>query len=174
MPLTRLSVTAIDGVAGREAEVTADLLSYAGSDLLCYRASYPLGLAALQQQRWDPILAWGRDTHGLRFVLGEGIVHVAQPAPTLQRMTELVGEQDAFSLAALHTLTTITGSAVLMLALLKRAVTPSDAWDAATADEDWQQSQWGVVEEAAARRTQRHGEFQAACRLLDLVAPHRT
>jgi chaperone required for assembly of F1-ATPase len=169
MPLTRLTVTAIDGVAGRETEVIADMLQYGGSDLLCYRASTPLGHAALQQERWDPILAWGRDTQGLRFMLAEGIVHVIQPESTLQRMAELVGRPDAFSLAALHTITTITGSAILMLALLKRAVTPAAAWAAATADEDWQESQWGVVDEAAARRAQRLADFQAACRLLDLV-----
>jgi chaperone required for assembly of F1-ATPase len=169
MPLTRLTVTAIDGVAGREPAVTADMLQYAGSDLLCYRAGTPLGHAALQRERWDPILAWSRDAQGLKFMLAEGVVHILQPEPTLQRMAELVGRPDAFSLAALHTITTITGSAILMLALFKRAVTPAAAWAAATADEDWQESQWGVVDEAAARRAQRLADFQAACRLLDLV-----
>ncbi len=38
MPLTRLLNSAIDGVAHTMAETRADILGYAGSDLLCYRA----------------------------------------------------------------------------------------------------------------------------------------
>ena len=37
MPLTRLLNSAIDGVAHTIAETRADILSYAGSDLLCYQ-----------------------------------------------------------------------------------------------------------------------------------------
>ena len=41
MPLTRLLNSAIDGVAHTMAETRADILRYAGSDLLCYRAEEP-------------------------------------------------------------------------------------------------------------------------------------
>src|SRR5215470_12942014 len=44
MPLTRLVNSALDGVAGREAEVRADIARYAASDLLCYRADAPAEL----------------------------------------------------------------------------------------------------------------------------------
>ena len=62
MPLTRLLNSAIDGVAHTMAETRADILSYAGSDLLCYRAEEP-----------DTLVA--RQAHGLRsrFALGGGV-----------------------------------------------------------------------------------------------------
>ncbi len=169
MPLTRLVTTALDGVAGREAAIAADMISYAGSDLLCYRAPSPPGHVALQAERWNPVLDWAQATHDLHFVLAEGIVHVAQPAATLARMAALTTGFDACRLAALHTITTVSGSALLMLAINEQAISPTAAWAAATVDEDWQQSQWGIVEEAAARRTRRASDFHAACTMLQLL-----
>jgi len=48
MPLTRLANSVIDGVKGREDAVKDDILGYARSDLVCYRAEGPEKLAALQ------------------------------------------------------------------------------------------------------------------------------
>ena len=41
MPLTRLANSVIDGVKGHEEAVIGDILNYAGSDLICYRAEGP-------------------------------------------------------------------------------------------------------------------------------------
>ena len=43
MPLTRLANSVIDGVKGREQAVVGDIVNYAGSDLICYRAEAPDG-----------------------------------------------------------------------------------------------------------------------------------
>ena len=61
MPLTRLANSAIDGVKGREQAVVGDIVNYAGSDLLCYRAEAPKGLVAAQSAHWDDVLAFARD-----------------------------------------------------------------------------------------------------------------
>ena len=61
MPLTRLLNSAIDGVAHTMAETRADILRYAGSDLLCYRAEEPDTLAARQAQAFDPVLRWAAE-----------------------------------------------------------------------------------------------------------------
>jgi chaperone required for assembly of F1-ATPase len=170
MPFTRLVVTAIDGVTGQEAAVTADMLGYASSDLLCYRIDRPAGHARLQTQHWDPVLHWVRDKHGLDFATTNGIAFVEQPGTSLQRMAALLGVLDRLDLAALHTITTLTGSAVLMLALKERAITPEAAWLAANVDDDWQIQLWGLVDEAVARRDRRTREFMAACQLLTWLA----
>ena len=106
MPLTRLANSVIDGVIGREAAVIDDILSYAGSDLLCYRAEGPEGLVALQTQHWDPIARLGRSTiSARRCVLAEGVMHVAQPPASLDAIRRRLGDFDAWSLAALHVMT---------------------------------------------------------------------
>ena len=60
MPLTRLMNSAIDGVAHTMAETRADILRYAGSDLLCYRAEEPDTLVAREAHASIPSCAGPR------------------------------------------------------------------------------------------------------------------
>ena len=70
--------------------------------------------------------------------------------------------QDAWSIAALHVVTTLTGSALLALALQHGVLDPDQVWAAAHVDEDWNSEKWGVDEEVAARRAARLVDFRAA------------
>ena len=169
MRLTKLANSAIDGVRGREAAVLDDLIAFAGSDLLCYRADAPEGLIAKQNEHWDPVFAWAKQELGAPFRLAQGIDHVPQPQGSLDRIRERLMGLDAFGLAALHVMTTLTGSALLALAVVLKRLTPDQAWAAAHVDEDWQISQWGEDAEAAQRRARHRQEFDASCRLLDLL-----
>lgn len=169
MPLTKLANSAIDGVAGREADVIGDILAYAGSDLLCYRADVPHGLVAAQQAHWDPVLAWAKSSLGAQFALAEGVVHLAQPQASLDRVREALVGRDPFSLAALHVMTGLTGSALIALAVAFGQMTPEEAWKAAHVDEDWQVAKWGEDAEAAARRAARWRDFAASARALALL-----
>lgn len=173
MPLTRYANTILDGIAGREAEIRADIAKYAGTDLLCYRAEAPQELADAQAALWDPLLAWARSDLNMPLVATAGMMPVAQPADTLARAQAALGDLDAFRLAALHTMTTLLGSVVLALAVLKGRLTVQEAWDAAHVDEDWQIRKWGEDAEAAARRQRRWEEMQAAERMLGLMGPAR-
>ncbi len=169
MPLTRLANSAIDGVMGREQAVIDDIARHAASDLLCYRAEGPKGLVEAQGKHWDPVLAFGREELKAPLVLAEGIVHVAQPEASLTRIRGELEGCDPFSLAALHVMTALTGSALLALAVLKGKLSPEEAWEAAHVDEDFQISQWGEDEEAKARREARWRDFAAAARALALA-----
>jgi chaperone required for assembly of F1-ATPase len=169
MPLTRLANSAIDGVPRREQAVIDDILAFAGSDLLCYRAEGPRGLIEAQAKHWDPVLAWAREVLHAPLLFSEGVVHVAQPEASLARLREQFAGRDAFSLAALHVLTSLSGSALLALAVALGRLTPEEAWAAAHVDEDFQISQWGEDEEARARRENRWRDFAAAARMLQLL-----
>jgi chaperone required for assembly of F1-ATPase len=169
MPLTRLANSAIDGVRGREDAVIDDILALAGSDLLCCRADGPEGLTAAQSKHWDPVLAWAKSRLEAPLWLAEGIVHVAQPEAALQGIKRELEGLDAFRLAALHVMTSLTGSALLALAVALQWLTPEEAWKAGHVDEDWQISQWGEDAEAAARRANRWRDFAATARLLKLL-----
>jgi chaperone required for assembly of F1-ATPase len=169
MPLTKLANSAIDGVKGREDDVIGDILNYAGSDLLCYRAEGPRGLVEAQRAHWDSVLAWAKSALGAPFVLAEGVVHVAQPQASLDRLREALKAHDPFGLAALHVMTGLTGSALLALGVALERMTPEEAWKAAHVDEDWQIAQWGEDAEAASRRSARRRDFDAAARALALL-----
>jgi chaperone required for assembly of F1-ATPase len=170
MPLTRLVNSAVDGVAGREAEVRADIAKYAAGDLLCYRAEAPAELVCRQAEAWDPVLAWARAALGANFAVGRGIVPVAQPEAAAEAVGRALARLDVFGLAAHHVMTTLTGSVLLALAHAGGRLTGEEAWAAAHVDEDWQIGQWGEDAEAKARREKRWAEMQAASRLLALLA----
>jgi chaperone required for assembly of F1-ATPase len=169
MPLTKLANSAIDGVVGREQAVIDDIAAHAGSDLLCYRAQAPDGLVAAQRKHWDSVLAWAEDALAAPLVLGEGVVHVAQPQASLDAVKAALAGRDGFSLAALHVLTGLTGSALLGLAVALGRLTPEQAWEAAHVDEEWQIGQWGEDHEAAQRRQNRRRDFDAAAKMLTLL-----
>jgi chaperone required for assembly of F1-ATPase len=163
MPLTRLLNSAIDGVAHTMAETRADILGYAGSDLICYRAEEPDTLVARQAHAFDPVLRWTAEQLGARFNVTSGIVHVAQPPEALATIgAALDTYDDPAPLAALSAMTTLTGSALLALAVARGFLSSEDAWRAAHVDEDFQAERWGADAEAAARREARWREFEAA------------
>lgn len=170
MPLTRLANTAIDGVSGHEASVRADIVKYAGSDLLCYRAERPEGLVQRQARHWDPVLAWMTNRHNVHLTVATGLVHVAQPPALGEVVAGLVAPFDAFRLTALHVITTLSGSTLLALAIHVRHLTAEAAWTAAHVDEDWQIEEWGADTKSTARRQHRWNEMRTACDLLDMLA----
>ena len=168
MPLTRLANAVIDAVAAKPAEVAAGIEQYLGSDLLFYRAAAPAGLVAEQAQHWDPVLAWARDELGARFVLAQGVMHVTQPQEAIAAARASI-PAEPWRLAALSSITSLTGSALLALALHAGAIDADAAWAAAHVDEDWQMAQWGKDELALARRAYREAEMQAAATVLRLM-----
>jgi chaperone required for assembly of F1-ATPase len=168
MPLTRLANAIIDGVADRPGPVAAELEQYLASDLLCYRAGAPDALVERQARAWDPILAWTSDALGARFAVGEGVVHVAQPQSALAAARAAIPD-DPWRLGAVHAVTTLTGSALIALALLRGRISPEEAWHAAHVDEDWNIEQWGGDALAAERRAFRFAEMQAAALVLRLL-----
>ena len=170
MPLTRLLNSAIDGVAHTMAETRADILRYAGSDLLCYRAEEPEDLVERQARAFDPILRWAAETLGARFHVTAGLMHVAQPHAALKAIgAALEAYDDPAALAALSVMTTLTGSALLALAVARGFLSAEAAWRAAHIDEDYQAERWGADAEAVTRREARWREFEAAAIVVALV-----
>jgi chaperone required for assembly of F1-ATPase len=168
MPVTRLANSVLDGVAPRADEVTADIAKYFGSDLLFYRADAPEGLVARQSAHWDPILTWATDELGARFTLAEGVMHVHQPEAAVSAARAAI-PRAPWAIGALHSVTTLTGSALLALALAHGFRDAEAIWAAAHVDEDWNMEQWGRDELALDRRTARRAEFDAAALVLKVM-----
>ena len=174
MPLTRLANAVIDAVADMPEPVADEVANYLGSDLVCYRADTPEGLIERQTQVWDPVLAFARELLGARFIQVQGVMHAAQPREAIAAARAHIpadanNVKDMWRLGAISSITTLTGSALLALALMKGAMEKDAVWAAAHVDEDWQMSQWGRDDAALERRAYRHAEFQAAVAVLQLV-----
>src|SRR4029453_5932284 len=79
------------------------------------------------------------------------------------------GEAAPFALAALHVMTTLTGSVLIALAVAHCELTPAEAWSAAHVDEDFEMRAWGEDAEALQRRASQWHEMEAAAHLLQAV-----
>jgi chaperone required for assembly of F1-ATPase len=170
MPLTRLVNSALDGVAAELDAVFDDIVNYAGTDLLCYRADTPGSLVDAQAAKWDPVLYWAAEELGARFILAQGVIHQEQPQPAVAAFREALRKhRTPLALAALHTITTLTGSALLALAFAEGRLDAEQAWHAAHADEDWNIEQWGSDAEAEGRRAARWADMKAASDLFKAV-----
>lgn len=168
MPLTRLANSIIDGVAASPDPVRDEVAKFLGSDLLFYRADGPEKLTERQAQAWDPIVEWAARELGARFILVEGVVFAAQPEEAVAAAAKAI-PTDPWRLGAVNSATTLTGSALLALALAQGAVSPEQAWAAAHVDEDWQMEQWGRDSLAMERRAHREAEMAAAAKILQLL-----
>jgi chaperone required for assembly of F1-ATPase len=170
LPLTRLANLAIDAVANAPQPVIGEIVQYAASDLVLYRADGPEGLVSLQNERWNPVLDWAAAKLEARFSLAEGVVHVRQSDEALAAVRDAAEKlQKPFALAAAASATNIGGSALIALALANGALSGDEAWNAAHVDEQWNISQWGEDGEAQRRLAARHTEFTAAARMLALL-----
>lgn len=171
MPVARIANTAIDGVLRDPEPVFEDVLKFASSDLLCYRADSPEGLVIRQREAWDPTLDWVARVAEGRFQLAEGVMFVEQPQAALDGLRKYVQPRttDPFRLTSVHLMTSHSGSALLALAVEAKRLSPEEAWKAAHVDEDWQIEHWGQDSEAIARRNARWRDFQAAARLIEVL-----
>ena len=166
MPLTGLSNAAIDRIAPDPLPHALGLAAYGESDLLVYRADSPPALVERQAAAWDPPLGWARARYDVHFTLASGVMHRPQPPATLARLGEAVAALDAWRLAGLTPVVTITGSLVLGLALVEGAIDADAGWAAAQVDEDWQAEHWGEDALAAQARANRRADYDAGIRFL--------
>ncbi len=167
MPFTRLANTAIDGVASEVDAVLADIQRFCANDMLCYRSEAPEGLVKRQTDVWDRYLDWVKDRHGVRLYLAEGVMHVVQPPASVEAFgVALKSHAEPLKLACLHAMTTMTGSAILALAIAEAEVSVEEGWAAAHLDEDWTIEHWGEDREAQARRAARWQDMKAASDML--------
>jgi chaperone required for assembly of F1-ATPase len=168
MLFTKLANTAIDRVGPDRARIVSEVLEYAGSDLVCYRAETPEALVERHAKAWDPVIDWARTVLDAPFVVTTGIIHVAQPAAALKAHEAALATLNDFELSAYYSIMTMTGSALVAMMLARAAISPDAAWSAAHADEDYQIELWGQDYEAADRRAARHRDFLACCRFMEL------
>ncbi len=172
MKFTSLAFIAIDHVAAAREQTVREIVQYAGSDLVCYRASEPAALVERQARHWNPVLDAVHDTLGVEFIVLKGITHRQQPGKPLQAATAYLQTRSAMQLSAIRDLTLQAGSALIALAVAEGKLDAAAAWVAAHVDEDWQIEHWGQDREAGERREAYRRQFFSAVEFLRIVSCH--
>jgi chaperone required for assembly of F1-ATPase len=169
MPLTRLAGATIDRSAGQRDAVVRQVAHYAGTDLVCYRATHPPALAARQQAVWQPLIDWAVERYNAPLTVTTGVIPANQPAASLAAFTMVVAGHDDFSLTALHTATAACGSLVIALALLEGRLDAGEAFAASQLDESFQIGAWGEDKEQAEWRAALAADIAASARFISLL-----
>jgi len=147
MPCTRLMNVACEQTPSRRGELVKEFCAYASTDLLCYRTHSPQDLLARQAQKWQPILDWAEQKHGIALASTTSIKAVAQPQHSLQSAQNFAENLDDTDLTLLLHFTASTGSAMLALAVTEKHITASTAFTLSRLDEIYQNEHWGADDE---------------------------
>jgi len=173
LPLTRLAATGIDRVPGQRARVVDDTAKYAGSDMLCYRATVPASLVQLQIDTWQPLLDWAAERYGSKLAVATGTTFVTQPHKALAALRNAVAAHGDLALSALYNLTHVSGSVVIALAVSEGHLPPDRAFAAAQLDELYQLGRWGSDPSATQRHENIRRDIEAGARFLALLGDGR-
>jgi len=173
LPLTRLAATGLDRVPAQRERVIDDTAKYAGSDLLCYRATDPSSLVQRQRETWQPLLDWAAERYGARLTVADGMAFMTQPAEALAKLRAAVAAHGDLALSSLYNLAHIAGSLIIALALAEGRLTAEEAFAAAQLDELYQVERWGDDPIALERRTGVKNDIEAGARFLELLQDTR-
>jgi len=166
MPLVRLVNSGVEGGADSARLLRDEIVKYAGTDLTLFRADSPQELVAEQDRQWDPVLTALARHFDIRFQPVVGIIHEDQPQQTLSKLAQSLDRAHHLTLISMASITGLTGSGLISIALREKLMEPDAAWNAAHVDEDHNIRLWGEDAEAAKRRAKRREEFDAAMTVL--------
>ena len=169
MPVVRLVNSAIESGVEKLPAFRDEVVKYAASDLMLYRAETPQELVAEEEAVWDAALVKLARHFGVAFQPTMGIIHQEQPEATLTRVAEAIAEEELLAMTALVSITSLTGSGLLAVGLRAGLFSADEVWAAAHVDEDYNMRLWGAMDEAVLRRGKRRRDFDAAVRVLELV-----
>lgn len=169
MPHVRLVNSAIEGGEGVLANLKAEVLKYAAGDLMYYRAETPRELIAEQAKHWDAALAALSAHFDVTFKTTSSLIHEQQSEQTLEVLQQSLESVGLFGATAMASITSLTGSGLLAIALRNELLSPEAVWAAGHVDEDFNVRLWGEDHEAVHRRAKRRIEFDAAVTVLKLA-----
>lgn len=148
MPLMGMAAFALDILSAERGRFVEDVMAYADTDLLCYRASYPEELVRRQRAAWQPLLAWMQEEYNVTFAVTEGVQPVEQSPDVPLILAGYVMDMEDWQLSAFYHAVKTSGSFVIALALLEGRINADQAYQAAYLDDLFQQDQWGEDDEA--------------------------
>lgn len=166
MPLTQLAFAAIDRTPANRSELYDYIVAYAETDLCAHRADTPQELVARQSALWDPLIAWGGETHGVAPAVIAGIIAAAPDPQMRERLIAHAASLDDFRLTALAQAAGLSGSALIALALLAGRLDGAAAFKAAALDNLWSLERWGEDDEARAKLDRQAQEFENIARFI--------
>ncbi|WFD04012.1 ATP synthase mitochondrial F1 complex assembly factor 2 [Malassezia obtusa] len=150
LPLTSLMARAIDGLSTERGhkEVAGYLMRYFDTDAICFHEDKPEKLVELQNQRWEPLLAWAREFFQIEISVARNALSNTQPAASRERIADVLQALPPLELACMERAAMTTKSMITSLAMLYKRLDAEQASLAAEVETASQASVWGAVEDS--------------------------
>ncbi|KAI9456447.1 ATP12-domain-containing protein [Russula earlei] len=150
LPMTSLVARAIDTMheATTREDVHNALLKYLDTDTICFHQDHPESLVRLQDDLWNPLLTWARDTFDVELLTFDSVLFHAQPDATKRKFYKVLQKFDAWQMAAMERVTLTTKSFIIALALVHGRITAEQAALASQVEVTSQIERWGEVEDS--------------------------
>lgn len=169
LPMTRIVGTALDRIPLKRDAIIDELIAYAETELLCFRAEAPTALVERQARIWQPLLDWLALSYDAPLLVSHAIAAPDQPKASLAALRKTLAAMDDLKLAGIGVAVAVTGSLVVSLALADGRIDANGAFDAAELDASFQIERWGEDSESALRRAGVRAELIVAERFFGLA-----
>lgn len=149
----------MDEIGDQRQVILDKLVQFAQTDMLLFWGQNK-DLILLQEKEWGPLLQWANHELNTKLQTTQGL---DVPEENQSSRGRLRSELERFSdreLVAFYAAALNMRSVLLALALVRGRINAEEAFQAAFLEELWQAENWGVEEDAQARRETMKKELQ--------------
>ena len=144
----KITNTAIDKIKPNNILYINEITDNLNNDMICYFANSPLELVDLQNKEWLPLINYMESSYNIELIYTSKLFSINQKPDSLLKLKNILNEINIFKLSAIYTLSQITKSIIISLALVNNKISAKKAFENSNLEELYQISKWGKDEEA--------------------------
>jgi len=138
MPFTQILTTKIDRITAQRPAMSALLMKYLDTDLVCYRTDTPPELLHAQEAAWTPVLKWFEKQYGAKLQTTQTLQALTQSPEAHAAVQKDIEAMDADHFTILQLTSSIAGSVVLALMFTHKAIKADALFNAIRVEEQFQ------------------------------------
>ena len=144
----KITNTAIDKIKPNNIFYINEITDNLNNDMICYFANSPVELVDLQNKEWLPLINYMESSYNIELIYTSKLFSINQKPDSLLKLKNILNEINIFKLSAIYTLSQITKSIIISLALVNNKISAKKAFENSNLEELYQISKWGKDEEA--------------------------
>jgi len=144
----KITNTAIDKIKPNNIFYINEITNNLNNDMICYFANSPVELVDLQNKEWLPLINYMESSYNIELIYTSKLFSINQKPDSLLKLKNILNEINIFKLSAIYTLSQITKSIIISLALVNNKISAKKAFENSNLEELYQISKWGKDEEA--------------------------
>ena len=144
----KITNTAIDKIKPNNIFYINEITDNLNNDMICYFANSPVELVDLQNKDWLPLINYMKSSYNIELIYTSKLFSINHKPDSLLKLKNILNEINIFKLSAIYTLSQITKSIIISLALVNNKISAKKAFENSNLEELYQISKWGKDEEA--------------------------